>query len=57
MLLVILKAKKFLERFTKKKVQKINKEVVRVKKVIKMNYMLHGKATTIFLTVGLIKKT
>ena len=58
-LLVILKAKKLLERFYKKDLQKTNEKELRVEKVIKkvLNYILNGKATIIFLTIGLIKKT
>ena len=50
MLLVILKAKKMLE--------KINQEEFRFEKVIKkaINYMLNGKATVVLLIAGLIKK-
>ena len=59
MLLVILKVKRFLERFNK---HNCNKQIKRFEfgKVIKRkvrNYMLTGKATTVLLTVGLIKKT
>ena len=60
MLLVILKVKKLLETFTKKKLQKTNQEDFRVKKVIDKKgdiAMLNGKATIVVLTVGLIKKT
>ena len=42
-----------------KSIAKTNQKVFRVEKVIKrkvINYMLKGKATIIFLTVGLIKK-
>ena len=60
MLIVILKVKKLLETFTKKKLQKTNQEDFRVKKVIDKKgdiAMLNGKATIVVLTVGLIKKT
>ena len=54
MSLVILKEKKLLEDFTKRNYKKQNKKEYRLEKAI--NYMLNGKATTILLTVGLIKK-
>ena len=58
-LLVILKAKKLLERFTKKICKKQSKKSLELKKCKKkkvIKYMLNGKATIIILTVGLIKK-
>ena len=52
--------KKLLERFAKKNCNKQIKKSVELKKKLKekvINYMLNGKATTILLIVGLIKKT
>ena len=59
MLLVILKAKKLLERFTKKNCKKTNQKGFIVEKVIKkkvISCMLNGKTMINLLTVGLIKK-
>ena len=58
MLLVILKVKKFLERFTKKDCKKTNKKELRVEKLKKekaINYMLNGNAMIVFLIVRLIE--
>ena len=56
MSLAILRVKKLLERFRKKK----NKKEFRAEKVLKekaRNYVLNGKTTMTLLTVGLIKET
>ena len=48
-----------LENFRKKKIEKVNQKYFRVEKLERekaINYMLNGKATTVLLTVGLIKK-
>ena len=58
MLLVILKVKKLLKRFTKKDCKKTNQKELRVEKLKKekaINYMLNGNATIVFLIVGLIE--
>ena len=58
MLLVILKVKKFLKRFTKKDCKKTNKKELRVEKLKKekaINYMLNGNAMIVFLIVRLIE--
>ena len=52
--------KKFLERFTKKNHKKQIKKILELKKELKekaINDMSNGKATTILLTIGLIKNT
>ena len=54
MLLVIIKTKRFLERFVKKNCKKQIKNSSMLKMI---NYLLNGKAMIILLTVGLIKKT
>ena len=58
MLLVILNAKRLLERFIKKNFKKTNKKEFRMKKVIKkvINYILNGKSAIIRLIPGSIKK-
>ena len=59
MLLGILREKKILWKKKKKKGKK-NQKDLRVEKVIKRKgdkIILNGKATTVFLIVGLIKKT
>ena len=59
MLLVILKAKKFYQHFTKKNSKKQIKKSLELKKQYRqkaINYMLNGKAMIILLTVGLKKK-
>ena len=58
MLLVFLKVKKFLKRFTKKDCKKTNKKELRVEKLKKekaINYMLNGNAMIVFLIVRLIE--
>ena len=59
MLLVILNVERFLERFNKhncnKQIKTFGFGTVIKRKV--RNYMLTGKATTVLLTVGLVKKT
>ena len=58
MLLVILKAKKLLELFTKKNCKTQIKKSLELKSREKAtNYMLNGKAAIVRLIVGLIKKT
>ena len=60
MSLAILRVKKLLERFRKKKKEKTNKKEFRAEKVLKekaRNYVLNGKTTMTLLTVGLIKET
>ena len=60
MLFVILKVNESLERFTKKNRKKQVKKSLGLKKQSRqkvINYMLNGKAMTILLIVGLIKKT
>ena len=60
MLFVILKVKKLLECFTKRNCKKQIKKSLELKKLLKekaINYMLNGKATIVFLIVGLIRKT
>ena len=60
MSLVILKAKKFFECFTKKNCKKQIKQSLELKKQLKekvINYTFNGEAMIIPLTVGLIKKT
>ena len=60
MLLVILKAKILLERFTKKNCKKQMKKGLELKKQLKekaINFTLNGKDMIILLTVELIKKT
>ena len=59
MLLVILKEKKFLKRFTNKNCKKQNQKEFRSEKVIKRKgdkLYVKWKATIVLLTVGLIKK-
>ena len=58
MLLVILNAKRLLERFIKKNCKKTNQKEFRVKKVIKkvINYILNGKAAIIRLIPGSINE-
>ena len=60
MLFVILKVNESLERFTKKNRKKQVKKSLGLKKQSRqkvINYMLNGKAMTILLIVGLIKRT
>ena len=60
MLFVILKVNESLQRFTKKNRKKQVKKSLGLKKQSRqkvINYMLNGKAMTILLIVGLIKKT
>ena len=60
MLLVILKTKKLLERFTKKNSKKTNQKEFRFEKVIKRKgdkLYVKWKGYKSFLTTGLIKKT
>ena len=57
MLLVILKAKNFLQYFTKKKYKDQIKEILELKKQLigkVINYMLNGKVTIALLVAGLI---
>ena len=56
MLLVILKAKQLLERFTKKNCNN-SLELRKQKRGKTINCMLNAKATIVLLTVGLIKET
>ena len=57
MLLVILKRKKLLERFTKMNYKRNNLKEFRIEKGIKINYMLNRKVMIVRLIVGLIKNT
>ena len=60
MLLVILKTKKLLERFTKKNSKKTNQKEIRFEKVIKRKgdkLYVKWKGYKSFLAIGLIKKT
>ena len=61
MSLLMLTAKRLLERFTKKKnAKKQIKESLELKKLSRekvIKYMLNGKVVTIILAVGLIKRT
>ena len=60
MLLVILMAKKLLERLMKKNCKKRIKKSSELKKQSRenaINYMSNGKSMIILLTVGLINKT
>ena len=54
-----LKGEEIVGKFYEKDLQKTNQKEFRVEKVKKkvINYMLNGKATTVLLTVGLIKRT
>ena len=57
---MITKVKKLLERFTKKNYKKQINKILELKKELKekaINDMSNGKATTILLTIGLIKNT
>ena len=57
MLLVILKRKKLLERFTKTNYKRNKLKEFRIEKGIKINYMLNRKVMIVHLIVGLIKNT